>query len=58
MVLTIMKWLLVVAAVVYFGGLAVLDVKQRVILVPIPAVGRTSPAAAGLPDAVVHVDHG
>ena len=51
MVLTILKWLLIVAAVVYLGGLAVLYVKQREMLFPIPPVGRTAPAAAGLPEA-------
>ncbi|GAB6996140.1 MAG: fermentation-respiration switch protein FrsA (DUF1100 family) [Bradyrhizobium sp.] len=54
-VLTIMKWLLIVAAVVYLGGLAVLYVKQREMLFPIPPVGRTAPAAAGLPEAEEHV---
>ncbi|MCC8983082.1 alpha/beta hydrolase [Bradyrhizobium acaciae] len=49
--MTILKWLLIVAAVVYLGGLAVLYVKQREMLFPIPPVGRTAPAAAGLPEA-------
>jgi len=54
-VLTILKWLLIVAAVVYLGGLAVLYVKQREMLFPAPPVGRTAPAAAGLPEAEEHV---
>ncbi|MES5485081.1 alpha/beta hydrolase [Bradyrhizobium sp. INPA03-11B] len=53
--MTILKWLLIVAAVVYLGGLAVLYVKQRELLFPIPPVGRTAPAAAGLPEAEEHV---
>ncbi|MHC2337586.1 fermentation-respiration switch protein FrsA (DUF1100 family) [Bradyrhizobium sp. USDA 4454] len=55
MVLTILKWLLILAAVVYLGGLAVLYVKQREMLFPIPPVGRTAPAAVGLPEAEEHV---
>ena len=50
-VLTILKWLLIVAAVVYLGGLAVLFFKQREMLFPIPPVGRTAPDAAGFPEA-------
>ena len=53
--LAILKWLLVAAAVVYLGGLAVLYLKQRDLLFPAPPVGRTAPAAAGLPDAEEHV---
>jgi hypothetical protein len=49
------KWLLIVVAVGYFGGIAVLFVKQRAMLFPIPPVGRTAPAAAGLPEAEEHV---
>ncbi|KIU52379.1 MULTISPECIES: alpha/beta hydrolase [Bradyrhizobium] len=53
--LAILKWLLVAAVVVYLGGLAVLYLKQRDLLFPAPPVGRTAPAAAGLPDAEEHV---
>lgn len=53
--LAILKWLLVAAAVIYLGGLAVLYLKQRDLLFPAPPVGRTAPAAAGLPDAEEHV---
>ncbi|PAY11066.1 alpha/beta hydrolase [Bradyrhizobium sp. UFLA03-84] len=53
--MTILKWLLIVAVVVYLGGLAVLYVKQRELLFPAPPVGRTAPAAAGLPEAEEHV---
>ncbi len=40
--LAILKWLLVAAAVVYLGGLAVLYLKQRELLFPAPPVGRTA----------------
>lgn len=53
--LAILKWLVIAAVVVYLGGLAVLYVKQRELLFPIPPVGRTAPAAAGLPEAEEHV---
>jgi uncharacterized protein len=49
--MTILKWLLIIVAVGYLGGLAVLYVKQRAMLFPIPPVGRTAPAAAGFPEA-------
>ncbi|MGY3532873.1 alpha/beta hydrolase [Bradyrhizobium sp. USDA 4452] len=53
--LAILKWLAIAAVVIYLGGLAVLYVKQRELLFPIPQVGRTAPAAAGLPEAEEHV---
>jgi uncharacterized protein len=49
--MTILKWLLVLAGVLYVGGVAVVFFKQRSMLFPIPPVGRTAPAAAGLPEA-------
>jgi hypothetical protein len=49
--MTVLKWLAVVVAVIYCGGLAVLYVRQRAMLFPIPPVGRTAPDAAGLPRA-------
>ena len=51
----ILKWLLIVVAVGYLGGLAVLYFKQRSMLFPIPPVGRTAPEAAGFPEAEEHV---
>jgi uncharacterized protein len=53
--MTILKWLIVLVAVFYIGGLAVLFFKQRSMLFPIPPVGRTAPDAAGLPEAEEHV---
>jgi len=51
----VLKWLLIVVAVGYLGGLAVLYYKQRSMLFPIPPVGRTAPEAAGFPEAEEHV---
>jgi fermentation-respiration switch protein FrsA (DUF1100 family) len=51
----VLKWIVIVAALVYLGGVTVLYVKQREMLFPIPPVGRTAPAAAGLPQAEEHV---
>ena len=49
--MTVLKWLLIVVAVGYLGGVAVLYFKQREFLFPIPPTGRTAPAAAGFPEA-------
>jgi uncharacterized protein len=53
--MTVLKWPALVVAVIYCGGVAVLYVRQRAMLFPIPPVGRTAPAAAGLPQAEEHV---
>src|ERR1700757_3645664 len=53
--MTILKWLAIVLALVYLGGVAMLYVMQRAMLFPIPPVGRTAPDAAGLPQAEEHV---
>ncbi|HET7884647.1 MAG TPA: alpha/beta hydrolase [Bradyrhizobium sp.] len=50
-----LKWIVVAAVAVYLGGVAVLYFKQRDMLFPIPPVGRTAPADAGLPQAEEHV---
>jgi len=52
--MTILKWLFVVVVVLYVGGVAVLFFKQRSMLFPIPPVGRTTPEAAGFPEAEEH----
>jgi fermentation-respiration switch protein FrsA (DUF1100 family) len=49
--MAILKWLLITGAAVYLGGLAWLFVNQRAMLFPIPPVGRTAPADAGLAEA-------
>ena len=53
--MAVLKWLLIVVVVGYLGGVAVLFFKQRAMLFPIPPVGRTAPAAAGLPESEEHV---
>src|SRR5690348_4625765 len=54
-VMTVLKWILIVVVVIYLVGVAVLYFKQREMLFPIPPVGRTPPAEAGLPEAEEHV---
>jgi fermentation-respiration switch protein FrsA (DUF1100 family) len=51
----VLKWLVALTLTGYFGGLAVLYVKQRSFLFPIPPVGRTAPALAGFATAEEHV---
>ena len=53
--MTILKWLIVLLLVGYLGGVAVLFFRQREFVFPIPPVGRTSPQAAGFPQAEEHV---
>jgi uncharacterized protein len=53
--MAVLKWIVIVLAVVYLGGMAVLYFKQREMLFPIPPVGHTAPDAAGLPQAEEHV---
>jgi hypothetical protein len=52
--MTILKWLLVLAVVLYVGGVAVLFFKQRSMLFPIPRVGPTTPEVAGFSEAEEH----
>ena len=53
--MTVLKWLLIVVSVGYVGGLAALFFLQRSFLFPIPQAGRTTPDAAGFPEAEEHV---
>jgi uncharacterized protein len=53
--MTLLKWILIVVSVGYVGGLAALFLLQRSFLFPIPQVERTTPAAAGFPQAEEHV---
>src|SRR5258705_13890022 len=53
--MTVLKWLVVLASVGYLGGLAFLYVKQREFVFPIPQTGLTAPVAAGFPEAEEHV---
>jgi len=51
----LLKWSAIVMAVIYLAGVAVLYLRQREMLFPIPPVGRMAPASAGLPEAEEHV---
>jgi uncharacterized protein len=53
--MTILKWLLIVVAVGYLGGLAALFLLQRSFLFPIPTRERIAPAKAGFPEVEEHV---
>jgi fermentation-respiration switch protein FrsA (DUF1100 family) len=53
--MAVLKWLAILVAIGYLGGLGVLYFKKRSKLFPIPPVGRTPPAAAGFPEAEEHV---
>src|SRR6476620_1366939 len=53
--MTALKWLLIVVSVGYACGLAALFFAQRSFLFPIPTAERTSPQAAGFPEAEEHV---
>ncbi|MGH6740516.1 MAG: alpha/beta hydrolase [Bradyrhizobium sp.] len=51
----ILKWLLFFVSIAYVGGLAVLFFAQRGFVFPIPQTARTTPDAAGFPEAEEHV---
>ena len=53
--MTVLKWLVVLAAGGYLGGLALLFFAQRSLIFPIPETVRTAPKAAGFPEAEEHV---
>ncbi|WP_375414744.1 alpha/beta hydrolase [uncultured Bradyrhizobium sp.] len=53
--MTVLKWLAALALMAWCGGLALLYLAQRSILFPIPETRRTSPQAAGLPQAEEHL---
>src|SRR5438128_1444501 len=53
--MTGLKWLLLVVAIGYSGGLAALFFLQRAMLFPIPSTERIAPAAAGFPQVEEHV---
>jgi uncharacterized protein len=53
--MTVIKWIAIILAAGYLAGLALLYLRQRDILFPIPTSERTAPAAAGFPDAEEHV---
>ena len=53
--MTVLKWLLIVVSVGYACGLAALFFAQRSFLFPIPTAERTTPKAAGFPEAEEHM---
>jgi fermentation-respiration switch protein FrsA (DUF1100 family) len=53
--MTVLKWLIIVAALGYLGGLVVLFFAQRSFIFPIPQTVRTPPAAAGFSEAEEHI---
>jgi fermentation-respiration switch protein FrsA (DUF1100 family) len=50
-----LKWLVVAVSVGYLGGLVAVFLMQRAFLFPIPQTIRTTPDAAGFPEAEEHV---
>jgi hypothetical protein len=54
-ILTILKWLVALASIGYRGGVVVLFLLQRSFVFLIPQTIRTSPEAAGFPEAEEHV---
>jgi uncharacterized protein len=53
--MTVLKWLVAIASIGYVGGLIVLFLTQRSIIFPAPQKIRTSPEAAGFPEAEEHL---
>ncbi|MBR0723132.1 alpha/beta hydrolase [Bradyrhizobium manausense] len=53
--MTLLKWIAIILAAGYCAGLVLLFAKQRTMLFPIPTTERTTPAAAGFPDAEEHI---
>jgi uncharacterized protein len=53
--MTVLKWLLIVVAVGYVGGLVALFLLQRSFLFPVPQTVRTAPGDAGFPAAEEHL---
>ena len=53
--MTVLKWIISVGAIGYLGCLVALFFAQRALLFPIPQTVRTSPQAAGFPEAEEHI---
>jgi fermentation-respiration switch protein FrsA (DUF1100 family) len=53
--MAVLKWLVVLAALVYLGALVVLYLAQRAFIFPIPQTVRTTPEAAGFTEAEKHL---
>jgi fermentation-respiration switch protein FrsA (DUF1100 family) len=52
--MTVLKWLVVLVALGYLGGLVALFFAQRSLLFPVPQTIRTTPEAGGFPEAEEH----
>jgi fermentation-respiration switch protein FrsA (DUF1100 family) len=52
--MTVLKWLVILLSLGYLGGLVALFFAQRTFIFPIPQTVRTTPEAAGLPEAEEH----
>src|SRR4249919_1718147 len=52
--MTVLNWIIVIAGLGYLAALAVLVFAQRSFIFPIPQTLRTTPAAAGFPQAEEH----
>ena len=53
--MTVLKWIVILAAIGYLGALTALFLAQRSLIFPIPTTVRTQPVAAGFPIAEEHV---
>jgi hypothetical protein len=53
--MTVLKWLVIGGAIFYLGILIVLYLQQRALVFPAPHKERTSPEAAGFPQAEEHI---
>ena len=53
--MTALKWVLIVVSVGYVCGLLALFFAQRAVLFPVPTTARTTPPAAGFPEAEEHI---
>jgi fermentation-respiration switch protein FrsA (DUF1100 family) len=53
--MTVLKWILIIVAVGYAGGVVAMFFMQRSILFPTPSTERVAPSAAGFPQVEEHV---
>ena len=53
--MSVLKWIVIVAALVYLGALSALFFAQRAFIFPIPSTARISPRSAGFSQAEEHV---
>jgi uncharacterized protein len=53
--MTVLKWTVIFASLIYLGALSALFFAQRGFIYPIPTTRRTTPTAAGFPQAEEHV---